>query len=97
MASVNPASADGSSAPASRRLPKIEALPPVRPKCMRCGTPLKFWTNETREGRPSRVVRRVFTNWRGYPVVDPVFCTLRCALAFAVAAVNAGYTIRRSK
>lgn len=48
-----------------------------------------MWTDDTREGLPSRVTRRVFCRWRGYPAGRPIFCTLRCALAFAVSAWDA--------
>lgn len=93
MASVQAASGDGSSEPASRRkLPPIEGLPKDRPLCPNCRRPLKFWTDETRSGDiPSRVVSRVFHHWRGYPQGAPIFDRLSCALEFAIVMFRAGY------
>jgi hypothetical protein len=84
--------------------PPIEGLPAERPRCAHCDKLLRPWVTETRENvRPpeggirSRVVSRKFDGlWRGYPHSrNPIFCTLRCTLAFAVAAHKAGYRIVR--
>lgn len=77
---------------------KTEGLPKERPLCENCQRPLTYWSNDTRErsdnGR-TRVVRRVFERWRGYPHHAPIFCTLRCALNFAVVLFDAGYRVHQ--
>lgn len=77
------------------RRPPIEGMPADRPRCVWCNRPFKAWTDDTREeGRDehraliSIVIRRTFKNFSSY---RGKFDRLRCALAFAVAAHNAGY------
>lgn len=72
----------------------IEGLPAERPVCQSCGKNLRPWTDDTfdksigyRNG--AFPIRRVFTGWQGYPKGHgrkKLFCTLRCAMTFAVTA-----------
>ena len=88
--------------------PPITGLPADRPRCGHCNKLLTPWVKETREeyrpeegGIRSRIVARAFDGWwRGYPRRQdppPLFCTLKCAQAFAVAAHKAGYRIVRKE
>lgn len=81
----------------------VENMPEERPRCQRCDTPLKFWTDDTSERvgewGTRRITRRVFTGWRGYPQWrgPKLFCTLQCALLFAKLAYEAGYRITKKE
>jgi hypothetical protein len=75
--------------------PPIAGLPDgPRPRCAYCRRLLAMQTNDIRQYRDKtrpNIQSRTFVGWsskRG------LFCTLRCALDFAVAAHHAGYRIK---
>jgi hypothetical protein len=77
--------------------PAIEGRPETNLLCICCGKKMPWrieHTYGTVAGRPA-IVRRTFRQWTGYPRHAPLFCTLRCALAFARAAYAAGYRITK--
>lgn len=102
--------------PVTKRVP-IEGVPEQRPRCPFCDKPLQPELKQIREDGKDRydtttaagalhwtklrVVKKVFTGWKGYPVARgnafDKFCTLGCARAFANAAFVAGYRIKRTK
>lgn len=70
---------------------KVDGMPAVRPTCACCERKLLFWSSETRGPNPNGgtlVVSREWKQWKGYgnreDGTTPLFCTLRCALSFAV-------------
>ena len=83
--------------------PPIEGFPAVRLRCPHCAGPVPYFTDNTRAANRGPIIRRVFHNWRGYPIyaagqqTGERFCTLRCAYAFANAAYAAGYRIVREE
>lgn len=80
---------------ADRSIP-VDNLPDPRARCVNCHKALQYWTDDTygeRDPQTGRrpVVSRIFEGWRGYPRgAVKLFCTLRCALRFAVGAYEAG-------
>lgn len=79
-------------------LPPIENMPAVRPLCVCCHRKLAYFTNmERAHSYPFQVVKRTFSFWKAYPHhTRPIFCTLKCALSFAVQVYDAGYRLTPS-
>lgn len=74
-----------------RKMPPIEGVPTDVPVCAYCGTKFKPFSEDTRD-KGFVVVRREFKQWNAY---NGLFCRLRCARFFAVAAYRAGYRIQK--
>lgn len=75
--------------------PPIEGMPADRPRCPYCDRKLAPVVHEERvDGYGSRIIRRTWVRWRAK---RQLFCTLSCALDFAVACHKAGYRIKRGK
>lgn len=75
-------------------------MPSPRPLCQRCNTPIRYFTKNFdaagKEVWSGRAVRKVWTQWVGYPNSrTPLFCTLRCALSFATLAHGGGYRMTK--
>jgi hypothetical protein len=72
--------------------PPIEGLPAKRPRCAWCDRPLRIVCDNIfdKANRPGgrRLSGRVFRFFVSY---EEVFCTTRCAIAFAGASYRGGY------
>lgn len=81
---------------------KVLDMPATRPHCHNCDKPASYFADVVESQQRlvaqgaldtyKRVVTvKRWTSWRGYPNGRrPLFCTLTCALAFAVKALEAG-------
>lgn len=80
--------------PRLKRVP-VDGIPDPRVRCQFCDKPLAYWTTDTRPSPWKAPTSRVFSQWRGYPTGDPIFCTMDHALKFAIASFKAGMRIVR--
>jgi hypothetical protein len=81
---------------AKTRVPRVEGVPAVRPRCAWCDRPLKPSVDNHYSDEPQiwkrRIVRRTFAGWRAY---EGVFCVQACAIRFAGASYRGGYRRQR--
>jgi hypothetical protein len=74
----------------TKQKPPIEGMPTERPRCPTCLEQLRPTVRTETNGKygwERRYTKRQFVRWNAY---RQLFCTLACALKFAVAAHEAG-------